>query len=67
MVNLALDLCHGSQDDGAGELIAVLRVDALSADPVGDIQLHFLKLVLSFQNRHLELTLVENLSDDLVA
>ena len=49
MDHFAVDFLHSFLDDGARELILVLCVDALLADPVGNIELHLLELVVTFQ------------------
>ena len=64
--HLAVDLLHGAKNDRARELVAILRIYRLLADPVRDIQLDFLYLVISLHLRHLKLALVQNLNDDLI-
>ena len=40
--NFAINFLHGSQNNGAGVLVPILRVHTLLADYIGDIKLQFL-------------------------
>ena len=65
-VDLAVDLEHGLHDDGDGELLAVLPVDALLHYNIRDILLQVVQLVLPFQVAYLHVALVEDFVDNLL-